>query len=239
MVLAPLEAVAAPWSAQPNIYVEEETTQVGGGKCFTVCLCKRSHEGERVTGQLSHNTLATAHACNGIWPASKKKKNAVRLPHHAGLTRLCAVNYVDFVLGLHQIKEQGNRVLCSWSCIIIPYHRRSVASLHQLNPNIDDKYNETQDIFAKSLELQPQKDKSPNQKSNHQHQRVNQNTSTKVWFIHKANVLDARGYSELNTLVREQDNSSGPLNRNHHSARTNDTLRLLPLPCVPTTDVVA
>ena len=52
---------------------EEETTQVGGGKDFTVCLCKRSHEGERVTGQLSHNALATAHEYNGTWPNSEKQ----------------------------------------------------------------------------------------------------------------------------------------------------------------------
>ena len=29
MVLAPLEAVTAPWSVQPNRYVDEEATQVG------------------------------------------------------------------------------------------------------------------------------------------------------------------------------------------------------------------
>ena len=73
MVLAPLEAVTAPWPVQPNIYVEEEATQVGGGKGLTVCLCKRPHDGERVTGQLSHNTLATAHAYNGTGTTSKKK----------------------------------------------------------------------------------------------------------------------------------------------------------------------
>ena len=81
--LAPLEAVNAPRSVQPNRYVKEETTQVGGGKGSTVCLCKRPHDGERVTGQLSHNTLATAHAYNGTRPTTKKA--AVPLPCHAGL----------------------------------------------------------------------------------------------------------------------------------------------------------
>ena len=71
VVLTRHEAVTAPWSVQPNRHVEE-TTQVGGGKGLTVCLCKRPHEGERVTGQLSHNTLPTAHAHNGTWPTSKK-----------------------------------------------------------------------------------------------------------------------------------------------------------------------
>ena len=40
------------------------------GKGLTVCLCKHAHEGERVTGQLSHNILA-AHAHNGTWPTRK------------------------------------------------------------------------------------------------------------------------------------------------------------------------
>ena len=85
--LAPLDAVTATWSVQPNRNVEEETTQVGGGKGLTVCLCKRAHEGEHVTGQLSHDTLATAHAYNGTWPISKKKKKrcAFASPH----TRYC------------------------------------------------------------------------------------------------------------------------------------------------------
>ena len=82
--LAPLEAVTAPWSVQPNRYVDEKTTQVGGDKGLTVCLCKRSHEGERVTRQFFHNTLSTAHENNGTWPTSLKK--AVSLPCHAGLS---------------------------------------------------------------------------------------------------------------------------------------------------------
>ena len=45
---------------------------MGGGKGLTVCLCKRPHEGERVAGQLSHNTLATAPADNGTEPTMKK-----------------------------------------------------------------------------------------------------------------------------------------------------------------------
>ena len=53
MVLAPLEAVTAPRSVQPSSYVDEDTTQVGGGKGLTVSLCKRAHAGERVAGQLS------------------------------------------------------------------------------------------------------------------------------------------------------------------------------------------
>ena len=91
VVLAPFEAVTAPWSVQPNRYVDVETTQVGGVKGSPVCLCKRAHEGERVTGQLSHNTLSTAHEYNGTWSTSKK--TAVRLPHHAGLccTRCIAI----------------------------------------------------------------------------------------------------------------------------------------------------
>ena len=56
MVLAPLEAVTAPWSVQPNIYVDEETTQVGGGKGLTVCLRNRSHKVERVTGRHTNTT---------------------------------------------------------------------------------------------------------------------------------------------------------------------------------------
>ena len=74
MVLAPLEAVTAP-----NIYVKEETTQVGGGKGLTVCVCKRPHKGELVTGQLSHNTLVTAHAYNGTWH-TKKNRCAFAVP---------------------------------------------------------------------------------------------------------------------------------------------------------------
>ena len=35
VVLAPIEAVTEPWSVQPNRYVHEETTQVGGGKGST------------------------------------------------------------------------------------------------------------------------------------------------------------------------------------------------------------
>ena len=73
MVLATLEAVTAPWSVQPNISVEEETTHADGGKGLTVCLCKRPHEAEHVTGQLSHNALATAHAYNGTWPPPLEK----------------------------------------------------------------------------------------------------------------------------------------------------------------------
>ena len=76
MVLAPLDAVTAPWFVQPNIYVGEETTQVGDGKGLTVCLCKRPHEGERVTGQISRNTLATAHTHNGTWSTVKKTSSA-------------------------------------------------------------------------------------------------------------------------------------------------------------------
>ena len=53
--------------------MDEETTQVGGGKGLPVCLCKRSHEGERVTGELSHNTLATTTEYNGTWLTIKKK----------------------------------------------------------------------------------------------------------------------------------------------------------------------
>ena len=53
------------------------------GRGLTVCLCKRAHEGERVTGQLSHNTLSTAHEYNGTWPTSKK--TVVRFLCHAGL----------------------------------------------------------------------------------------------------------------------------------------------------------
>ena len=64
--LAPLAAVTAPWSVQPNRYVEAETTHVGGGKGLTVCLCKRAHEGKRVAGQLSHYTLSTVHEYNGV-----------------------------------------------------------------------------------------------------------------------------------------------------------------------------
>ena len=82
VVLAPFETVTAPWSVHPSSYVDEDTTQVGGGKGLTVCLCKRSHEGERVTGHLSLNTLSTAHEYNGTWPT---RKNAVRVPSHAGL----------------------------------------------------------------------------------------------------------------------------------------------------------
>ena len=83
MVLAPLEAVTAPWSVQPNIYVEEETTQAGGGKGFTVCPCKRPHEGERVTGQLSHSThMRRQTHTTALGPPVK---TAVRFPHHAGL----------------------------------------------------------------------------------------------------------------------------------------------------------
>ena len=65
VVLAPLEAATAPRSVQPKSYVDKETTQVGGGKGLTVCLCNRSCEGERVTGQLSHNTISTARELNG------------------------------------------------------------------------------------------------------------------------------------------------------------------------------
>ena len=79
VVLAPFEAVTAPRSVQPNRCVDEETTQVGGGKGSADCLCKRSHEGERVTRQLSHNTLATALKYNGTWPVSKKKPLCVSL----------------------------------------------------------------------------------------------------------------------------------------------------------------
>ena len=49
----------------------------------TVSQCKRAHEGERVTGQLSHNTPSTAHEYNGTWLTSKK--SAVRLPYNAEL----------------------------------------------------------------------------------------------------------------------------------------------------------
>ena len=66
--------VTALWSVQPNRYVDEETTQMGGDKGLPVFLRKRAHEGERVTGQLSHNTLSTTHEYeyNGTWPTSKK-----------------------------------------------------------------------------------------------------------------------------------------------------------------------
>ena len=57
--------------------------RVGGGNCFTFCLCKRPHEGERVTGQLSHNTFSTAHEYNGTW--STRKKLLCVWPYHAGL----------------------------------------------------------------------------------------------------------------------------------------------------------
>ena len=40
---------------------------------------------ERVTKQLSHNTISTAHEYNGTWSTSIKKKNAVSSPYHAGL----------------------------------------------------------------------------------------------------------------------------------------------------------
>ena len=89
VVLAPFEALTAPWSDQPNRYVDEERAQVGGGKGLTLCLCKRAHEGERVGGQLFHHALSTAHEHNGTWTTTfffkKKEKNAVRLPYHAGL----------------------------------------------------------------------------------------------------------------------------------------------------------
>ena len=65
MVWAPLEAETAPWSVQPNGYVDEETTQVGGGKGSTFSLRKRSREDERVTGQLSRNAISTAHEYSG------------------------------------------------------------------------------------------------------------------------------------------------------------------------------
>ena len=69
--------------AQPNRYADEVTTLVGGGKGLTVCLCKRSHEGERFTKQLCHNTISTAHEYNGTQPTSKTY--AACLPYHAGL----------------------------------------------------------------------------------------------------------------------------------------------------------
>ena len=68
VVLAPLEAVTAPWSVQPSSYVDEETTQVGGGKGLTVCLCMRPHEGGRATGQLSHLRRHTQTTAFGTKP---------------------------------------------------------------------------------------------------------------------------------------------------------------------------
>ena len=83
------EVQDAPWSVQPNRYVEEETTQVGG---LTVCLCKHPHQGERVTGQLSHNTLATAHAYKGTWPTSLKNRSAFAVQRGP----LLQTGYCDF-----------------------------------------------------------------------------------------------------------------------------------------------
>ena len=37
-----VEAAAARWSVQPDRYVDEVTTGVGGGKGLPVCLCKRA-----------------------------------------------------------------------------------------------------------------------------------------------------------------------------------------------------
>ena len=68
-----LEAVMAPWSVQPNRYGDEDTTRVGGGQGLPACLCKSSHESERVTVQIYQNTLSTVHAYNGTWSTSKKK----------------------------------------------------------------------------------------------------------------------------------------------------------------------
>ena len=76
VLLAPLEDAYV----QPNRYVDQEKTQVGGGKGSTVCLCKSSHEGERVTGQLSNSTLSRPHGYDSAWPTSKKKRCACALP---------------------------------------------------------------------------------------------------------------------------------------------------------------
>ena len=84
VVLAPFEAVTAPWSVQPNGYVDEETTQEGGGKGAPVCLCKRAHEGERGTGQLSHNTFDGTRLQRHL-AHQLIKKRPVRLPLHVGL----------------------------------------------------------------------------------------------------------------------------------------------------------
>ena len=70
------EAVAAPVSVQPNRYVDEETTQVGGGNGLTVCLCKRSN---LPTTHFRRHKKTTA-----LGPPVKKP--AVRLFfYHAGL----------------------------------------------------------------------------------------------------------------------------------------------------------
>ena len=80
VALASFEAVMAPWFFQPNRYVDETTTQVDGGEGLPVCPCKRLHEGERVTGQLSRSTLSTVHEYNGNWPTSKEQRCAFASP---------------------------------------------------------------------------------------------------------------------------------------------------------------
>ena len=73
-----------PWSVQRNINVEEEATQVGGGKGLnSLSVQAPTRRRARYRAIFTTTAFATGHAYNGTWPAIEKK-TAVALRHLAG-----------------------------------------------------------------------------------------------------------------------------------------------------------